>query len=110
MDAFGYSDDSIRKMKIALTELLANSIYHGNKKDHTKKVVIGHLIDKEKIIISIMDDGDGFDPTTVPDPTLPENLVKGRGRGLYIVRNYVDSLVFKGKGNLVTITKFHRAP
>jgi hypothetical protein len=44
----------------------------------------------------------------VPDPTLPENLVKGRGRGLYIVRNYVDSLVFKGKGNLAIITKYHK--
>ncbi|MDD5676008.1 MAG: SpoIIE family protein phosphatase [Chitinivibrionales bacterium] len=109
MDAFGYSDDCIRKMKIALTELLANAIYHGNKKDHTKKVMIGHLIDKVKIIISILDEGDGFDPAAVPDPTLPENLIKGRGRGLYIVHNYVDEIRYNDTGSLVTITKFHGA-
>ena len=107
MDAFGYSDDLIRKMKITLTELLANAIYHGNQKDHTKKVTIGHLIDNKQVSVAIMDEGEGFVPANVPDPTLPENLIKGRGRGLYIVRNYVDAMEHNNKGNLVKISKLH---
>ncbi len=107
MDSLGYPDESIRKMKIILTELFANAIYHGNKGDHAKKVTVGHTIDNKKVTISIMDEGDGFDPSKVPDPTLPENLVKDCGRGIYIVRNYADTLEFNEKGNRVTITKYH---
>jgi serine/threonine-protein kinase RsbW len=107
MDSLGYADESIRKMKIILTELFANAIYHGNKGDHSKKVTIGHVIDKKKVTISIMDEGDGFDPSKVPDPTLPENLVKDCGRGIYIVRSYADKLEFNQKGNRVSITKYH---
>jgi anti-sigma regulatory factor (Ser/Thr protein kinase) len=107
MDSLGYADENIRKMKIILTELFANAIYHGNKGDHSKKVVVGHTIDKEKVVISIMDEGDGFDPSKIPDPTLPENLVKDCGRGIYIVRNYTDKIEFNKKGNRVTITKYH---
>ena len=109
MDSLGYADESIRKMKIILTELFANAIFHGNKGDHSKKVTVGHTIDKKKTVISIMDEGDGFDPARVPDPTLPENLVKDSGRGLYIVKSYADRLEFNKKGNRVTITKFHVA-
>jgi anti-sigma regulatory factor (Ser/Thr protein kinase) len=107
MDSLGYADESIRKMKIILTELFANAIYHGNKGDHSKKVIVGHTIDKNKVTISIMDEGDGFDPSKVPDPTLPENLIKDCGRGIYIVRNYADKLEFNAKGNRVTISKYH---
>jgi serine phosphatase RsbU (regulator of sigma subunit)/anti-sigma regulatory factor (Ser/Thr protein kinase) len=111
MDSLGYPDESIRKMKIVLIELLANSIDHGNKKDHLKKVTIGHIIDDNKAVISVLDEGNGFDPKNIPDPTLPENLVKDSGRGLYIVKNYVDKLEFNTAGNRVTVTKnfIHKA-
>lgn len=108
MDSCGYSDDAIRKMKISLTELIVNAILHGNKKDFSKKVIMGHIVDKSKAVISIMDEGSGFNPNIIPDPTLPENLIKDCGRGLFIVRHYVDSLIFNDKGNRVTIIKYHR--
>ncbi len=108
MDSCGYSDDTIRKMKISLTELIVNAILHGNKKDFSKKVIMGHIVDKSKAVISIMDEGSGFNPNIIPDPTLPENLVKDCGRGLFIVRHYVDSLTFNDKGNRVTIIRYHR--
>lgn len=109
MDSLGYPDENIRKMKIILTELFANAIYHGNKGNHSKKVTVGHVIDKRKVAISIMDEGDGFDPSKVPDPTLPDNLIKDCGRGLYIVKSYADKVEFNEKGNRVTITKYHAA-
>ncbi|MCU0610010.1 MAG: ATP-binding protein, partial [Chitinispirillaceae bacterium] len=107
MDACGYPDDVIRKMKVSLTELLVNAIQHGNGKDFSKTVCMGHLVDDEKAVISIMDEGPGFDPLLVPNPTLPENLAKCSGRGLYIVRHYVDKIDYSASGNRVTITKFH---
>jgi serine/threonine-protein kinase RsbW len=105
MDNQGFADDAIRKMKITLTELLVNAIDHGNNKDCSKRVTVGHLIDKSRVVVSVMDEGEGFDPAAVPDPTLPENLVKDSGRGLFIVRCYVDSLSFNEKGNRITIVK-----
>ena len=105
MDSLGFPDENIRKMKIILTELFANAIYHGNAGDHSKKVTVGHIIDKTKVIISIMDEGVGFDPNKIPDPTLPENLIKDCGRGLFIVRSYVDKLYFNETANRVTVIK-----
>ena len=107
MDSLGYPDENIRKMKIILTELFANAIYHGNKGDHSKKVTVGHVITKDKAVISIMDEGEGFDPKKIPDPTLPENLIKDCGRGLFIVQNYVDKVNFNEKGNRITVEKHH---
>lgn len=105
MDAFGYPDDTIRNMKIALTELLVNAILHGNKKDFSKSVAIGHIVTSTKAVISILDDGDGFNPGNLQDPTLPENLTKDSGRGLFIVKHYIDQMEFNEKGNRITVTK-----
>jgi len=105
LDIAGFKDEDIRKMKIILTELLVNAIIHGNHKDHSKRVTVGHLIDPQQAVVSIMDEGEGFDPAVIPDPTLPENLEKPCGRGLFIVRHYVESISFNETGNRVTITK-----
>lgn len=104
MDVHGYPDERIRKMKIVLTELLVNAIMHGNNRDTAKRVVVGHTIDRYRMVISILDEGTGFNPKTIPDPTLPENLEKPCGRGLFIVRHYVDSIEFNETGNRVTVS------
>lgn len=106
MDETGYSDESIRKMKLTITELLANAIGHGNKDNHSKKVTMGHIVENTVVTVAVMDEGDGFDPSKIPDPTLPENLIKDHGRGLYIVSNHVDELHFNKKGNRVLISKY----
>jgi len=106
MDNLGYADDTIRKMKITLTELIVNALEHGNKKDFSKKVTIGHIVDNNQTKISIMDEGSGFNPEDVPDPTLPENLIKDSGRGLFIVRCYVNEITFNKQGNRITIVKY----
>jgi serine/threonine-protein kinase RsbW len=105
LDIAGFKDEDIRKMKIICTELLVNAIVHGNRRDHSKKVVVGHLIDKNQATVSIMDEGAGFNPHGIPDPTLPENLEKPCGRGLFIVQHYVESIEFNEIGNRVTIIK-----
>ena len=105
MDETGYSDENIRKMKLTITELLANAIGHGNQDDHSKKVILGHIVETSVTTVAVMDEGTGFDPSEVPDPTLPENLTKDHGRGLYIVRNYVDEIHFNKRGNRILICK-----
>ncbi len=105
MDELGYSDESIRKMKVVLTELLANAIYHGNRKDYSKKITLGHVCTKDYTRVSVMDEGEGFDMNELPDPTLPENLEKDCGRGVFIVRNYADRIETNEKGNRITICK-----
>lgn len=107
MDASGFADETIRRMKVALIELLANAILHGNKRDFTKKILVGHVVTTDEAVISIMDEGEGFKPDSVPDPTLPENLEKDSGRGLFLVRHFVDKVDHNPSGNRVTITKFH---
>jgi serine/threonine-protein kinase RsbW len=107
MDSFGYRDEDIRKMKIVMNEILANAIGHGNRDDHSKKVALGHKIDGKSIEVAVMDEGEGFDPCAIPDPTLPENLGRDRGRGLYIVRKYVDTIEFNARGNRIKIRKKH---
>jgi serine/threonine-protein kinase RsbW len=109
LDMAGFIDEEIRKMKIVLTELLVNAVVHGNRKDPTKKVVVGHLVDKNRAIVSVMDEGAGFEPSVIPDPTLPENLEKPCGRGLFIVRHYVESISFNETASRVTIIKSNLA-
>lgn len=106
MDETGYSDENIRKMKLTITELLANAIGHGNMDDHSKKVILGHIVETSVAIIAVMDEGQGFNPSQIPDPTLPENLTKDHGRGLYIIRNYVDEIHFNKRGNRILIRKY----
>ncbi|MFP4015028.1 MAG: SpoIIE family protein phosphatase [Chitinispirillaceae bacterium] len=107
MDKAGYGDDCIRAMKISLPELMINAINHGNKKDYFKKVIVGHIISPREVVVSVLDEGEGFDPGAVPDPTLEENIMKDSGRGLFIARNYCDKIEWNEKGNRVTITIKH---
>jgi anti-sigma regulatory factor (Ser/Thr protein kinase) len=106
MDTAGFTDDNIRRMKITLTELCANAIDHGNGEDHAKKVTIGHMLDSRGISVAVMDEGRGYDPAEVEDPTRTENLTKDHGRGLFIVRNYVDEFLLNERGTRVLIRKY----
>ena len=80
---------------LALSEASSNAIKHGNKNDSNKKVNIEIIIDEKKIEILIKDEGSGFDPSVIPDPTEPENLLKESGRGLYIIKSFVDDFFYE---------------
>jgi len=104
MDRAGYGDDNVRRMKVSLPEIVVNAIYHGNKKDFFKKVTIGHIVTAEETRVSVLDEGDGFDPASLPDPTTDENLTKENGRGVYIARHYCDKVEWNESGSRVTLT------
>ena len=77
-----------------MTEAVNNAIIHGNKADIRKYVNIKCKEKTQKIIIRISDEGSGFDPGNVKDPTLPENLEECGGRGVFIMRELSDKIVF----------------
>ncbi|HKI79267.1 MAG TPA: ATP-binding protein [Ignavibacteriaceae bacterium] len=87
-------ESKIPGLLLAVTEAVTNAIIHANKCDLGKTVTINVTVEDNKLIIKIKDEGTGFDPAKVPDPTAPENLLKDSGRGLYLMRVYMDDLKY----------------
>ena len=101
-------EDTIADLAIAVTELVNNAIKHGNKKDQTKKVTVSlHFINGEAQA-TVSDEGEGFDPESIPNPIAEENLLKEIGRGIFIVKSLMDKVEFAfpaAGGTRITITK-----
>ncbi len=106
LDNKGYGERSIFAVKLALEEAVINSIKHGNELDDTKKVTVKFYIDDDRAAISVGDEGQGFDPQAVPDPTEGDALLASSGRGLALIRAYMDEVRFNEKGNEITMIKF----
>ena len=92
---------------MALEEAIVNAIKHGNQEDPEKKVHVVVNSTLQEFYLQVTDEGDGFDPDAVPDPTLDENLELGSGRGLMLMRHYMDHVVYNDRGNSLEVTK-HR--
>lgn len=88
----GLDDERLNGLLLSVTEATTNAIIHGNKSDKSKIVKIDAVKENNVLIITIKDEGVGFDPAIVPDPTHPDNLLKDSGRGLYLMRVYMDEL------------------
>lgn len=86
--------DKIPGLLLSVTEASTNAIVHGNKSDETKLVTIDATKVDNQLIISVKDQGKGFDPSKIPDPTETDNLLKDSGRGIYLMRVYMDDLKF----------------
>lgn len=86
---------------ISLTEAVNNAIKHGNQEDENKYVSIYLHQNTDKLIFSVHDEGCGFNPNDLPDPTLPENIQNPGGRGVYIMRHLCHHLCYKESGRVV---------
>jgi len=89
------------KLRVALSEALANAIIYGNRNNSQKSVDVRVEVTKTMLAVHVSDEGDGFRPHDVPDPTLPDGLEQTSGRGLFLIREMVDELRFNEKGNSV---------
>lgn len=98
-------DRDIFCVKLALEEALVNAIKHGNGLDRAKKVHIRYRLAADRFEVSITDEGPGFDPDDVPDPTALENLERPCGRGLMLMRHYMNRVEYQGRGNTVSMSK-----
>lgn len=90
----GIDEEKMNGLLLAVTEATTNAILHGNKNNKLKLVKISVFVEDHTLTIKIKDEGKGFDPSIVPDPTDPENLLKDSGRGLYLMKIYMDSLTY----------------
>jgi serine/threonine-protein kinase RsbW len=101
-------DDTRYWVGIAVREAVANAIKHGNHLDPGKKVEIDLRVEGEDLIISVLDEGNGFDPGRVADPLQPENLLKPDGRGIFYMGKFMDGVEYRfrdGGGTEVTLRK-----
>ena len=101
-----FSQEDIFAVHLALQEAFLNALKHGNKMNASKDIKIDYLLGSDRIEISMMDEGNGFDPDSVPDPRLGKNLYKTEGRGLLLMRSYMDVVKFNELGNCVHMVRY----
>lgn len=88
-------------LRVALSEALANAILYGNGADPDKQVMVRVQFGRTAIEMEVEDEGPGFDPDAVPDPTAPERLTHSDGRGIFLIQRLVDEVRFNQKGNAI---------
>ncbi len=103
--AKGWGERTLFDVKLALEEAVSNAIKHGNQLDSTKRVKVEFSADEGESVIRVEDEGEGFDPANIPDPTLDENIESSSGRGIALMRAAMDSVEHNEKGNVVTLVK-----
>lgn len=99
----GLSNDIHGNILLALNEAVTNAIVHGNKQDESKKVFIEAVQEDNTLKISITDEGEGFDPLSLPDPLKDENLLKEGGRGIYLMEQFADEVIYSKDGTKIMI-------
>ncbi len=105
MEKYEFTKRDVFSTRLALEEGIINAIKHGNRMDAAKTVKIQWGISSELVKVVISDEGEGFVPEEVPDPTADENLERPCGRGIMLMRAFMDTLVYNEVGNVLTIEK-----
>jgi serine/threonine-protein kinase RsbW len=100
----GFGDEDQARIMLTLSEAATNAIVHGNKENPDKKVVITGRLSDKTLIISVQDEGNGFDPSKLPDPLKKENLLNEGGRGVYLIEQYADKIQFEENGTKLKMT------
>lgn len=105
LEELGYPPRDVFGCRLALEEALVNAIKHGNDNDPDKKVRVECHLGADRFTIEIEDEGPGFEPEDVPDPTAEENLEKPSGRGIMLMRAFMTRVDYQGRGNRVLLEK-----
>lgn len=105
LQASAYTEHDIFAIMLALEEALVNAIKHGNQLDIDKRVSVSYTVTPDRFDIRITDEGPGFNPEEVPDPTAIENIERPCGRGLLLMRGFMTEVQYHGKGNTVSMSK-----
>ena len=101
---FGYGESARFGIRLALQEAISNAFRHGNCNDADKTVTVDVRIDHDRVQLDVADEGCGFDPDCVPDPTADENLERPCGRGIALMRAFMTCVEFRPPGNRVHLT------
>ena len=100
---FNFSEEHFGNVLIAVTEAVNNAVHYGNKEDVTKVINLNFTSLKDKLVVTVKDQGDGFDYESLPDPTDPNNLEKLEGRGIFLMKHLSDSISFSDNGSKVEL-------
>lgn len=106
MSQSGFGRRDIVGVRVALEEAVLNSFRHAYRNTPGKPVIIRHSIDCGQVLLEVEDQGAGFDPESIPDPTSPENWERDSGRGIFLMRTYMNSVSYNDRGNCVTLCKW----
>ena len=108
----GFDEEVCGRIGIAVREAMANAILHGNRSDPAKRVTLSLERTSERLTIAVRDEGAGMDHASVANPLDPANLMKGSGRGIFLIRAFMDEVEFPdvSPGTEICMTKFLSAP
>ncbi len=105
----GFGEDDLMKIGMAVRESMVNAVVHGNRYNANKKVHFSVAQTPERFTIRIADEGKGFDSGMVPDPLAPENIMRTSGRGIFLIRSFMDEFQIRQTdptGTEVTLVKY----
>ena len=102
-DTLSLDSDTYFSFQTSMLEAVQNAIIHGNKSDENKKVKIELQVNESAIRVQIEDEGEGFDPECISNPTSGDNLLRENGRGIFFIKNLCDRFEVIGKGNIVKL-------
>lgn len=107
----GFDCDTVPNIVMAVREATINAVMHGNAYNPDKRITASFETSSDCLTVRIADQGSGLDPSTLPDPLAPENLLRGSGRGIFLIRAFMDEVHFRQlhPGTELTLIK-HRAP
>ena len=91
----GLDEDERFRLTMAVREAAVNAVLHGNEYDPAKHIDVSLENTVESLVISVADQGKGLDPDALPDPLAPENLLRGTGRGIFLIRSFMDEVHFR---------------
>jgi serine/threonine-protein kinase RsbW len=108
----GFDEDECGRIAMAVREAAVNAVLHGNRYDPNKRVTVAFGSTPDTLTVTVRDEGSGIDPATLPDPLAPENLLKQSGRGIFLIRAFMDEVHFRpmSPGTEITMIKNVRGP
>jgi serine/threonine-protein kinase RsbW len=103
----GFDEEETDRIAMSVREATVNAVLHGNQYDPKKRVTVAFEVTAESLSVSVRDEGKGLDPGSVPDPLAPENLLKQSGRGIFLIRAFMDEVRFRSMnpGTEITLIK-----
>jgi serine/threonine-protein kinase RsbW len=101
----GYDADAAFGLKLALEEAMTNAVKHGNCNDPNKTIVVRYFVGPQRVVVMVRDEGCGFCPDVLPDPTTDDNLERPNGRGIMLMQSYMTRVCFNEAGNEVWMLK-----
>ncbi len=99
-----FDDEFYAKLMLTVSEAATNGVVHGNELDPVKKVTLKARCENQELVISIQDEGKGFDPEDIPDPLAEENLLNTSGRGVFLMEEYAKSVEYQNDGRRLILS------